>query len=391
MAVQKYCVPEKQPVAQMGKFCGLVVLLAFLSASCGKQPAAPPAPHVEAALAISRNVPLYIDSFGNCVTIASVTIQPQVTGILSQTLFKEGDMVTSGQKLYEIDPEPYKAAFQQAQGDLEAARANLWNTQQSLRRQSQLYAKATIDQQTLQNAQASEYAAEGKVQSAEAALKQANINLGYCYITSPISGKTGIYLVNTGNLVTANTTQLVNIQTIQPIYVDFTVPEVNLGKIREYSDCNALEVVVTVPGKSGYETRGKLQFLDNKVSAQAGTLWLRAEFDNSDRVLWPGLFVNIKLILHTLSSAVLVPQAAIIVGQKGPLLFVMDANGRAHMRSVKTGGLHGDLIVISEGVQAGETVVTSGQLMLTEGSLARVRLKSIEPGKMAGAKEVSQK
>jgi len=388
MAVQKYFGPEKQPVASMGKLC---VLLVFLFVSCGKHPEAPPAPHVEAALAISRNVPSYIESFGNCVTIASVTIQPQVTGILSQTLFKEGDMVTSGQKLYEIDPEPYKAAFQQAQGDLKAARADLWNTQQNLQRQSQLYAKATIDQQTLQNAQASEYAAEGKVESAEAALKQANINLGYCYITSPISGKTGIYLVNSGNLVTANTTQLVNIQTIQPIYVDFTVPEVDLGKIREYSDRNALEVVVTVPGKSVYETRGKLQFLDNKVSAQAGTLWLRAQFDNSDRVLWPGLFVNVKLILHTLSSAVLVPQAAIVVGQKGPLLFVMDANGHAHMRSVQTGGLHGDLIVISEGVQAGEAVVTSGQLMLTDGSLARVRLKSTEPRKIIDAKGASQK
>ncbi len=379
----------KQPVAQTKKACCLAVLLAFLSASCGKQPPeAPPAPRVEAALAISRNVPLYIDSFGNCVTIALVTIQPQVTGILSQTLFKEGDMVTPGQKLYEIDPEPYKAALQQAQGDLEAARANLWNAQQNLQRQTQLYTKATIDLQTLQNVQASERAAEGKVQSVEAALKQASINLGYCYITSPISGKTGIYLINTGNLVTANTTKLVNIQTIQPIYVDFTVPEVELSKIRQYSDCDALEVIATVPGKPEYEARGKLRFLDNSVSAQAGTLWLRAQFDNRDSVLWPGLFVNVKLILHTLSSAVLVPQAAVLVGQKGPFLFVMDASDHAHIRMVKTGGLHDDLIVISEGVQAGETVVISGQLMLSEGSPAKVRLKSIEPteGKMAIAR-----
>lgn len=375
----------KQPGAFVffGRSCIFALFLGLLG--CSKQPAPGLVPSVDAAVALSRNVPLYIDSFGNCVTIASVTIQPQVTGILKQTLFKEGDMVAPGQQLYEVDPEPYKAALQQAQGDLEAARANLWDSQQNLQRQTQLYAKATIDAQTLQNAQASEHAAEGKLESAEANLRQATINLGYCSITSPISGKTGIYLVNTGNLVTANTTKLVNIQTIQPIYVDFTVSEVELHSIREYADRNALEVFVTVPGKPGYKAAGKLRFLDNKVSPEAGTLWLRGEFENRDNVLWPGLFVNVRLILHTLSSAILVPQSAVLVGQKGPFLFVIDATGHAHIRNVKTGGLHGDLIVITEGLQAGEKVVAAGQMMLTDGSMVRIRSKPTETAQTKAA------
>ncbi|PWU10221.1 MAG: hypothetical protein C5B47_02500 [Verrucomicrobia bacterium] len=371
-----YVTVGMQPVANRNGIRVLMIFLAFLAVSCGRRPETPAAPRVEAVPAISRDVPFYLDTFGNCVTVASVTIQPQVTGILAQTLFKEGDFVTPGEKLYEVDPEPYQAALLQTRGDLETARANLWNAQQSLQRQTQLYAKQTIDVQTLQNAQAAERAAEGKVQSAEAALKQATINLGYCSITSPISGKTGVYLVNTGNLVTANTTKLINIQTIQPIYIDFTVPEVELGKIREDFDRNTLEVIATIPERRGYEARGKLQFLDNKVSAQAGTLWLRAQFENKDNVLWPGLYVNVRLILHTLASAVLVPQSAVLVGQNGPFLFVIDSTGHAHIRPVKTGELHDDLIVIVGGLKAGELVVTSGQLMLSDGALAKVRMRS---------------
>jgi membrane fusion protein, multidrug efflux system len=336
--------------------------------SCGKKPAseAPPPP-VTFATAKAENVPLTISTFGNCVTIAAVTLQPQVSGTLLRYAVPEGAMVKKGDLVAEIDPAPYQASVQQAQGSLDSAKAQLANAQVTLERQQELYKTKTVDLADLQTAEASQLQAQGAVETAEGQLADAKINLGYCTITSPIDGKTGIYEVDAGNLVTANNTKLINIQTIDPIYVDFTISENDFNTVRQYFNAGPLDVEVTIPGAPDKKLPGKLTFIDNSISSSTGTLSLRATFPNSAALLWPGLFVHVQLILTTLEGAVVVPSQCVMVGQQGPYLFVVGSDNTVALRSVQTGQRDTDSTVISGGVKAGEQVVTAGQLGLAQG------------------------
>lgn len=347
----------------------------LLAAACGgalsgcRKAAAPVAPLTPVKVAgVKKGVAQsYIETFGNCATVASVTIVPQVTGILSKTLFTEGDEVKAGDPLFEIDPAPYQAAVQEAEGSLEAARATLFDAQQNLARQQKLFANKVIDEQAMQDSQAKTQTAQGDVLVAEAALKTANINLGYCTISSPISGRTGTYLINTGNLVTANTSQLVNIRTISPIYVDYTISEAQMHAVRKHLKPGGLPVEITRPDGVGGTAAGTLVFLDNQIANRTGTLALRATTPNDEQELWPGLFVNVRLVLETLPDALLVPATAVLVGQDGSYVFVLQADQTLSLRPVKTGQRQGADIVIEQGVSEGEKVVVSGQIALAPG------------------------
>jgi multidrug efflux system membrane fusion protein len=342
-------------------------LLALLSA-CGKQkPAAPPPLPVTFAAATTADVPLYLETFGNCVTVASVTIVPQVTDILAETKFDEGADVKKGDVIFQIDPRPYQAALEQAQGNLKTARANLVNAQQNLARAKGLYETKVTDIQDFENAQAAELAAEGNVTADEAAVKLAQINLDYCTIASPIDGRTGPYLINTGNLVTANQSKLVNIQTISPIYVDYTISESDLPRVREWLAKGRLPVEITIPGAPDYIAHGELRFIDNQIARNTGTLEMRATLPNEDQLLLPGRFVNVRLIFTTLKNAIVVPYVAVLVGQVGDYVFVLKPDNTVAMRPVKKGQREGDRVVIESGLAVGEKVVTSGQIALTEG------------------------
>jgi multidrug efflux system membrane fusion protein len=337
-------------------------------ASCGKKtvPEAPPPP-VTFATAKAENVPLTVNTFGNCVTIAAVTLQAQVNGTLLRYAVAEGAMAKKGDLIAEIDPAPYQAPVQQAQGNLDSAKAQLANAQVTLERQQQLYKTKTIDLADLQTAEANQLQAQGAVETAEGQLATAKINLGYCTITSPIDGKTGIYEVDAGNLVIANNTKLINIQTIDPIYVDFTISENDFNIVRQYFNAGALDVEASIPGAPDKKLPGKLTFIDNSISSSTGTLGLRATFPNSATLLWPGLFVNVQLILTTLEGAVVVPSQCVMVGQQGPYVFVVTPDNTVTLRPVQLGQRRTDDTVISNGVKAGEQVVTAGQLGLAEG------------------------
>ncbi|HEY8900041.1 MAG TPA: efflux RND transporter periplasmic adaptor subunit [Chthoniobacterales bacterium] len=345
---------------------GILVGLSLLGCQKAKPPAPPPLPVTVAEVA-TADVPLYLETFGTGVTVAAVTIVPQVTGVLAATKFAEGAAVSKGDVIFEIDPQPYQAALTQAQGALESARANLLLAQQNLARQQKLYETKVNDIQDFQNAQATAQAAQGSVLSCEAALQTAQINLGYCTIRSPIDGRTGPYLLNTGNLVTANSSQLVNIQTQAPIYVDYTISESDLPRLRQYLDGDGLPVEVTIPGATDYTGHGTLRFIDNSVAAGTGTLEMRATLPNEDLRLWPGQFVNVRLILTSLKNALVAPATAVIVGQTGDYVFVLQAGNRIAMRPVKKGQREGDNVIIESGLAAGEKVVTSGQIALADG------------------------
>jgi multidrug efflux system membrane fusion protein len=344
-----------------------LLALAFVG-GCKKPPppVVPPQP-VVFALAEKRSVDRYIETFGNCVTVASVTVRPQVTGILKQTFFEEGAEVSAGDLLFEIDPAPFQAAVTQAEGDLKTAQGALLLAQQNLDRQSKLYATEVTDIQDLQTAQANTEEAVGNVTSAEGALEQARINLGYCRIASPIAGKTGPYLINTGNVVEANKGELVNVRTISPIYVSYTISENQMVDVQKYLDPGGLDVEITIPGAPDYKSLGKLTFLDNSIASGTGTLQLRATMANEDRALWPGLFVNVRLILMTIPDAIVVPVSSVLTGQQGPHVFVVNQNDTVSLRLVQMGQREGEMIIVTEGLQPGERVVVSGQLALADG------------------------
>ena len=337
-------------------------------ASCGKKSVseAPPPP-VTFATAKAENVPLTIDTFGNSVTLADVTLQAQVGGTLLRYAVAEGAMVKKGDLIAEIDPAPSQAAVQEAQGSLDSAKAQLANAQVTLQRQQELYTTKTIDLADLQTAEANQLQAQGAVSTAEGQLANAKINLGYCTITSPIDGKTGIFQADAGNLVTANTTKLIDIQTIDPIYVEFTISENDFNKVRQYFASGELVVEANVPGAPDKKANGKLTFIDNSIASNTGTLTLRATFSNKDALLWPGLFVNVQLILTVLENAVVLPSQCVMVGQQGPYVFLIKPDNTVAISQVQLGQRRADFTVISDGVKTGENVVAAGQLGLADG------------------------
>ena len=343
-------------------------LLVIGFSSCAKKPT-PQAPlqPVTFAMAAAESVPLTIGTFGNVVTIADVTLQAQVEGILLRYAVEEGAMVKKGDLIAQIDPAPYQAALQEAQGNLDSAKAQLANAQVTLQRQQELYKTKTIDLADLQTAEANQLQAQGAVLTAEGQLANAQINLGYCTISSPIDGKTGIYLVDAGNLVAANTTKLINIQTIDPIYVEFTISENDFDKVRQYFTQGQLPVQASIPGAPDKKVTGKMTFIDNAITSGTGTLSLRATMPNKDAILWPGLFVNVELILTTLQDAIVIPSQCVMIGQRGPYVFVVNSDNTVTRHQVELGQRHADSSIISKGLNAGDHVVTAGQLGLQDG------------------------
>ncbi len=354
-----------------GMKCGLPFALCLFVigfSSCAKKPT-PQAPlqPVTFAVAAAEGVPLTIDTFGNVVTIADVTLQAQVEGVLLRYAVDEGAMVKKGDLIAQIDPAPFQAALQEAQGNLDSAKAQLANAQVTLQRQQELYRTKTIDLADLQTAEANQLQAQGAVLTAEGQLADAQINLGYCTISSPIDGKTGIYMVDAGNLVAANTTKLINIQTIDPIYVEFTISENDFDKVRQYFT-GELPVEASLPGAPDKKVTGQMTFIDNTITSGTGTLSLRATMPNKQALLWPGLFVNVELVLTTLQNAVVVPSQCVVVGQQGPYVFVVDTDSSVARREVQVGQRHADSAVISKGLNPGDHVVTAGQLGLQDGT-----------------------
>jgi membrane fusion protein, multidrug efflux system len=343
-------------------------LLVIGFSSCAKKatPQAPPTP-VTFAVAMAESVPLTIDTFGNVVTIADVTLQAQVEGILLRYAVEEGATVKKGDLIAQIDPAPFQAALQEAQGNLDSAKAQLANAQVTLQRQQELYKTKTIDLADLQTAEANQLQAQGAVLTAEGQLADAQINLGYCTISSPIDGKTGIYLVDAGNLVAANTTKLINIQTIDPIYVEFTISENDFDQVRQYFTQGELPVEANIPGAPDKKVTGKMTFIDNSITSSTGTLALRATMPNKEALLWPGLFVNVELVLTTLQNAIVIPSQCIMIGQQGPYVFVANSDNTVTRHQVEPGQRHADSTVISKGLNAGDHVVTTGQLTLDDG------------------------
>ena len=319
-----------------------------------------------------------INAVGNVQAYSSVSIRSQVTGKITQVHFQEGQEVKRGDMLFTIDPRPFEAAVNQARADLERDQAQQINGRLTFERTSNLFNSKIASQADYDAALAAYESAKSTVVADAAALTNAQLNLEYTAIRSPINGRVGNLTTKEGNVVKAPDDMLVNIMQIHPIYVAFAVPEENLSAIRKQAAQSALSVMACPAGDTNNCASGALTFIDNTVDTNTGTILLKATFSNTNTVLWPGQFVQASLVLSNLTQATVVPSQAVQTGQDGEYLFVVKGDDTVEARPITAGISYDGQRVITSGVQPGETVVTDGQLKLTTGS--KVSVKTAEPG-----------
>jgi membrane fusion protein, multidrug efflux system len=355
--------------------------------------------------AVSKAVPVTIPAVGTAEPLATVQIRAQVTGQLSKIHFTEGQEVQKGAALFSLDARPFEAALQQAQAVLARDTAQTKNAQSQRVRYEDLFKRGLIPRDQYETQMATAAALESTLEADQAAIENAKLNLQYTRIIAPISGRTGALNVHEGDLVRANdTTPLVIINQVAPIYVTFSVPGRYLPDIRRYQAQQGLKIQARIqaPGTPGAPQvappnagatsmatdggtkadpppptptpttaaieAGTVSFIDNSVDPTTGTIKMKGTFANTDHALWPGLFVQVTLILRTDPNAIVVPSVAVQSTQAGQFVFVVTPDRTAEVRNVTVERQQGDDSVISQGLKPGEEVVTDGQLRLTSGS-----------------------
>src|SRR6266481_3160074 len=358
---------------------GFLAVLLPLLAACNKNnvqaagPSAPPAPLVTVVQASAQDVPRYLDEIGRNAAYESVNVTPQVSGRILERHFQDGANLKKGQLLFVIDPRPYKAQLDSAQASMAQAKAALELAKIQFSRDQEIIATRAISRQDYDTKKNTVDVDQAQVAAAEAALENARLNLEYCYIHSPINGRAGARLVDVGNVVQANTSSLLSIQRVDPIYANFTITERDLPDVQKQMARGGLKALVRLPSDQDSAARtGRIEFLDNTVQNGSGTVNLRATISNPDRHFWPGQFVDVKLVLATEKAAVLVPNQATQISQQGPFVYVVKPDNSAELRPVKLGQRQGDDVVVTEGLAANERVVLAGQMLVRPGGKVRV-------------------
>lgn len=354
-----------------------------------------PVPVVVARVS-QRDVPINVDVIGNVEAYSTITVKAQVGGELTKVSFHEGDFVKKGDLLFTIDPRPFEAALSQAQANLERDKAALSQAEANLARDianekyaqdqakryrglfdqgvvsreqsEQTASSADAQAQTVLADRAAIESAKAQVVASKAAIDTATVQMSYTTIRSPIDGRTGSIAVKQGNVVAANTSDLMTITEVQPIYVTFSVPEAQLSDIKRYMGEGRLPVRAAPQSDTSSQESGVLTFIDNAVDATTGTIKLKGTFQNAANRLWPGEFVRVTLGLTTRPHATVVPNQAVQTGQDGQFVYVVKQDRTVEMRPVVTGARVEQELVIDRGLEPGETVVTEGQLRLTPGS-----------------------
>ncbi len=357
--------------------CGAIFLLADCSGGAGSKAAPqgqPPAVPVTAALAVKKDVPVQLRSIGTAEAYSTVSVKTMVNGQIVKVGFREGQEVRKGDLIFVIDPRPYEAALKSAEANLAKSLALKENAERDVTRYAYLIEKDLVPKQQYDQVVSNAAALAATVAADNAAVENSRVQLSYCFIRSPIGGRTGNLFIKEGNVVKANDAVLVTIHQVTPIHVTFSVPEQHLAEIRKYREGGTLRIEAVIPGQEDKPAQGTLAFISNAVDNATGTIQLKGAFPNGDRRLWPGQFVNVLLTLTTKPGAVLVPTPAVQTGQKGQYVFVVRPDLTVESRPVVTGETAGGETVIEKGIQAGERVVTDGQLRLVPG--ARVEIKA---------------
>jgi multidrug efflux system membrane fusion protein len=319
-------------------------------------------------------MPVQLSAVGIVDAYSMVSVRSQITGTLMRVHFKEGQDVKRGDLLFTIDPRPLEAALKQAQAVLAKDMALLANAREQLRRYAELVKKQYVSQEQYDQIQASSNASEAAVEADRAAVENAKVQLSYCYIYSPVDGRTGDLLVDEGNLVRTNdATPLVTINQVMPIFVGFSLPEQFLTDIKEGLARGKLKVQAFIPQHESHPEPGELTFVDNTVDRTTGTIKLKGTFANPNRRLWPGQFVRVSVTLADQPNAIVVPSQAIQAGQDRQQVFVLKSDSTVEVRTVIVGRTLNNDAVIEKGLQPGEKVVTDGQFLLGPGTKVQVK------------------
>ncbi len=330
---------------------------------------------VTAGEAVTKDVPLYIDSLGRCTAYEAVNVVPQVDGPILSTHFKQGAYVKKGDLLFTIDPRPYEGRLEQAKGQLTQDLAQLKIAELQVERSRDLLTGNYVSKQDFDSYVAKADQARGQVVADRGNLEVAAVNLERTRVTAPIDGKAGIYLVNVGNVVSAAANPvLTTIQRTDRLYVDFPIADAHLATVQQYlaASNGNLPIVLTDLNDPTRQSNGTVSVLGNAVQTTTGTVQIRGDVDNASSTFWPNQPVSVRLVLKTLKDAVLVPAQAPRLGPSGHYVFVVK-DGAVEQRVVKLGQNQADgLIVVSEGVKAGEQVVVTGQIFLRTGSKVTV-------------------
>jgi multidrug efflux system membrane fusion protein len=354
-----------------GRPAASVIALLLLAACAEQAPPPPPPVPVTVATAERRSVPFELAATGTVEPLQTVAVQAQVGGILRRIAFREGQEVQRGQLLFELDARPYHAALQQAQAALARDSAQAANAAQEASRYGALVEKQYVTRQQYEQVRTTAAATQANLAGSRAAVEEARLNLQYATIRAPITGRTGSLLIREGNLVRSNATQpLVTINQIRPILVRFAIPAPNLPLLQEH---RGKDIVVRAEPAGGAPSEGSLIFIDNAVDTTTGTILLKGRFPNDDGSLWPGAFANVRLQLYVEPNALVVPASAVVAGQQGSFVFVIQKDSSAATRAVTVSRTAGDYAVVNGDIQPGDRVVTDGQLRLRQGSKVQIK------------------
>ena len=328
---------------------------------------------VVTGLVMQTNLPVYLDGLGTVQAFNTVTVHVRVDGQLEKVNFTEGQAVHAGEVLAEIDAAPYKAALAQATAKKGQDQALLNLQRIELKRESDLLAAKIDSQDNYDQVAAQVKTLEATVTADQAAIDAAQVQVNYARVTSPLDGLTGVRLVDQGNIVHASDSGgLVVITQIRPISVVFTLPEQSLPQIQKQSQGGGLEVLATDRDNTTVLDRGKVAVIDNEIDPTTGTIRIKATFPNDNQQLWPGQFINTRLLLLTRTNALVVPEAVVQRGPKGAFVFVVGDDDTVEVRPVTVGQTQDGLALIDDGLEAGEEVVVDGQYKLQDGSRIRI-------------------
>jgi multidrug efflux system membrane fusion protein len=330
---------------------------------------------VTATAASRGDLPIYLRGLGNVVAYNTVNVKPRVDGPIVTVNFKEGQFVEKDEVLVEIDPRTYKAAVDQALGQLARDQAQLNDARVNLARYQKLWDEQVIAKQQLDTQAASVGQFQGTIEADQANIEAAQLNLNFTKIRAPIAGRIGLRQVDIGNIVHAtDATPLAVITQMQPISVLFTIPADQLQPVLAKLRAGARLPVIAFDRADVHQiASGTLETVDNQIDPNTGTSRLKAVFSNQDNALFPQQFVNCRLLLETRRGVVLIPSAAVQLGPKGPYVYVVNADGSANMRQITEGPTEGNRVQVTRGLAAGDMVVTDGQDKLQEGGKVQVR------------------
>jgi multidrug efflux system membrane fusion protein len=385
----------------LGILLGVVAILLLIRHNTAQAPTggfgagAPTA--VNTAKAEKGDIQVILDALGTVTPLQTVTVRTQINGQLQTIGFTEGQMVKKGDFLAEVDPRPYQAALEQAQGTLVKDQALLKNAQLDEARYKKLVAEDSIASQQLDTQAALVRQYQGQVVTDQAAVDNAKLNLDYCHIVSPVTGRVGLRQVDQGNYVTpSDTNGLVVVTQLQPISALFVLPEDNVEAVTKPMHAGqSLQAVAMDKGNTVKLATGALTNIDNQIDTTTGTFKMRAQFDNSDESLFPNQFVNIQLLVETQHDQTIVPTSAIQRGAPGTFVYLVNADSTVSVRPVRLGVTDGDRVEVLSGLTPGERIVVDGADKLRDGAKIAIRSESnpapgaapAAPDKSGGAKK----